>query len=326
MEAINKEVYDETIKLLLSSDPEENIDLLLEEIIKFEEENKNDNFYGKYGFEWYHVHGDPRTLNTLVTRKILDITFKTNKSTHYKLRDLEAVKKAIEDYRNTLVSIEKEEETKIPEDLFDIIVGHQDKKEIILRSLKSDQPVHCLLYGSIASAKTLMLEELARLPNSTGIILGSSLTKAGIYDVLFNEKPRYLIIDELDKIEDTDNLSALLSLMERGYISETKFRRRRSLKLKCWVFASANRIEKIPPELLSRFTLLKFRDYTPDEYKEVVKIILNKREKLPEDLALYIAEKVLNELLSRDVRDSIKVSRLMKSKSKNEVDKVIEIA
>jgi Holliday junction DNA helicase RuvB len=324
MEAINKEVYDETLKLLLSSDPEENIDLLLEEIIKFEEENKGDNFYGKYGFEWYHVHGDPRTLNTLVTRKILDITFKTNKSTHYKLRDWEAVKKAILDYKNTLISIEKEE-AKIPEDLFDIIIGHQDKKEIILRSLKSEQPVHCLLYGSIASAKTLMLEELARLPYSTGIILGSSLTKAGIYDVLFNEKPKYLIIDELDKIEDTDNLSALLSLMERGYISETKFRRRRSLKLKCWVFASANRIEKIPPELLSRFTLLKFRDYTPDEYKEVVKVVLNKREKLPEDLALYIAEKVLYELLSRDVRDSIKVSRLLKSKSKNEVDKVIEL-
>jgi Holliday junction DNA helicase RuvB len=113
--------------------------------------------------------------------------------------------------------------------------------------------------------------------------------------------------------------------MERGYISETKFRRRRSLKLKCWVFASANRIEKIPPELLSRFTLLKFRDYTPDEYKEVVKVVLSKREKLPEDLALYIAEKVLNELLSRDVRDSIKVSRLMKNKSKNDVDRVIEL-
>jgi Holliday junction DNA helicase RuvB len=322
--SINKEVYDEALRLLLSSDPEENIDLLLEEIVKFEEEHKNDNIYGKYGFEWYHVHADPRTLNTLVTRRILDIKFKTNKSTYYKLRDIEAVKKAIEDYKNTISSIENED-TKIPDNLFDIIIGHQDKKEIILRALKSEHPVHCLLYGSIASAKTLILEELAKLPYSTGIILGSSLTKAGIYDVLFNEKPRYLIIDELDKIEDSDNLSALLSLMERGYISETKFRKRRSLRLKCWVFASANRIDKIPPELLSRFTLLKFRDYTPEEYKEVVKVVLSKREKVPEDLALYIAEKVLYELLSKDVRDSVKVSRLIKSKTKDEVDKVIEL-
>jgi ATP-dependent HslUV protease ATP-binding subunit HslU len=44
-----------------------------------------------------------------------------------------------------------------------------------------------------------MLEELNRLPGSK-LVLGSALTRAGLLDVLFTEKPRYLLLDELDKV------------------------------------------------------------------------------------------------------------------------------
>ena len=53
-----------------------------------------------------------------------------------------------------------------------------------------------------------MLEELSRLPYSK-YVLGSSLIKAGLYEVLFNEKPRVLILDELDKVDDAHNLTCL---------------------------------------------------------------------------------------------------------------------
>jgi Holliday junction DNA helicase RuvB len=175
------------------------------------------------------------------------------------------------------------------------------------------------------SAKTLIIEELSRLPNSK-FVLGSSLTKAGLSEILFAEKPKYLLIDELDKIDSADNLSVLLSLMERGLITETKYRRHRLLRLKTWVFASANDINKLPPELLSRFLLLRFRDYTPAEYTDVVVKVLKEREGIPENIALYIADRVLRVLNSRDVRDSIKIARLISSNpSKEEVDKIVEL-
>jgi Holliday junction DNA helicase RuvB len=181
-----------------------------------------------------------------------------------------------------------------------------------------------LLWGTVASAKTLILEDLARLPHNR-FVLGSSLTKAGLFDVLFNERPRYLIIDELDKIDDAENLSALLSLMHKGYITETKYRRHRTLRLKTWVFASANEISRLPKELMSRFLLLRFRDYTDDEFIEVVVNVLKEQENISENLGIYIAERILKELNSRDVRDTVKCARLLRERTKEEVDKIIAI-
>ena len=113
--------------------------------------------------------------------------------------DTKAVERATGDYQG--MATPPEETAEIPPDLFDIVIGHDDKKDIILRSIASDRPVPCLLHGSPASAKTLMLEELARLPGSK-FVLGSNLSKAGLFEVLFNERPKYLILDELDKVDD----------------------------------------------------------------------------------------------------------------------------
>jgi len=318
-QVIDQEVYN-SVLTLLSHDSEGKYKRLLETIIEWEKNHPPKDQYD--GFAWYDVFADARTLNSLVTRRILKIVFKSNKYCAYRALDVKAIEKAIADYEGSFTQEPLPE--KIPQDLFKSIVGHEDKKEIIARSLNAEKPVHCLLYGTVASAKTLFLEELSRLPHSR-FILGSSLTKAGIFDVLFNERPKYLIIDELDKIDDAENLSALLSLMHRGYVTETKYRRHRTIRLKTWVFASANDISRIPRELLSRFTLLKFRDYTPDEYREVVVNVLKDQEGVNENLGVYIAEQVLNKLNSRDVRDAIKIARLLKKKTKEEVDKIIEI-
>jgi len=317
---INQEVYN-AILTLLSHDTDGSMKKLLESIVEWEKSHPPKNEWD--GFAWHDVFGDARTLNSLVTRRILKVVFKSNKFCAYRALDLPALEKALGDYEGSFTQEAVAEET-IPPDLFRIITGHSDKIDIIKRSLNAERPVHSLLWGSVASAKTLTLEELSRLPHSR-FILGSSLTKAGIFDVLFNERPRYLIIDELDKIDDAENLSALLSLMHKGYISETKYRRHRALRLKTWVFASANEITRLPKELLSRFVLLRFRDYTDDEFREVSVDVLREQENIPENLALYISQKVLSELNSRDIRDAIKVGRLLKEKTKDEVDRITDI-
>jgi len=318
----SQQVYNSALSYL-SDDRDGDRERLLWEIVNFEE-NPPEREYPISGFEWYEVHGDARTLNSLVTRGILNIVFKTNKSCSYETADLEAIKRALNDYRGLIQPSEEEEY--IPPDLFDIIISHEGKKELIMRSISADEPVHFLLHGVPASAKSLMLEELNRLPRSK-FILGSNLSKAGLYDVLLNEKdkPRFLVIDELDKIDDQSNLAALLSLMERGIITETKFKRHRRMKLKCWVFASANKIDRIPVELMSRFVTLNFKPYSDAEFIDVCVNVLTKREGMNESIALYITKKVLDELGSRDVRDACKIARLMKGDTKTEVDHVVGI-
>jgi len=279
------------------------------------------------GFEWYEVQASPQLLNGLVREGFLIVSYKSNRSTMYKVVNPAALAIMIEQAERMLEDegLEHEEEkVEVPGDLFGIIVGHEDVKDVIYRSLASESPVHILLHGSIASAKTMFLEELSRLPRSR-FVVGSSLTKAGIIEVLFEDRPRFLIIDELDKIDTEDNLSALLSLMERGIVTETKYRRHRSITLKTTVFASANRIDRIPPELLSRFLCLYFRDYTPDEFIKVTTHVLTRREKVSDQVAHYIGLKVLRELDSRDVRDCVKIARLLREKTVGEVDMLVQL-
>jgi len=317
------EIYN-TVLILLSHDRDGNIKKLLDIIVEWEKSHPPKNEFD--GFGWYDVGGDPRTLNKLsvIPHKILNIVFKSNKYVAYRATDVKAVEKALADYQGSFVQQEADVKELVPQDLFRLVIGHEDKKEIIHRSLGAEKPVHCLLWGTVASAKTLILEDLTRLPQSR-FILGSSLTRAGLFDVLYNERPRYLIIDELDKIEDVENLSALLSLMHKGYVTETKYRRHRTIRLKTWVFASANIILRLPGELLSRFTPLRFRDYTDDEFLDVAVNVLKEQEGASENLAIYVAEKVLRTLQSKDVRDAVKVARLLREQSKTDVDKIIDI-
>ncbi|MEM1557426.1 MAG: hypothetical protein QXI11_00870 [Thermoproteota archaeon] len=276
----------------------------------------------RLAWEWYEVNAAPQTLNRLVRAGILKIVYKSNKSTMYRIANHDKVKQILFEQPPEIEVAP--EPSKIPDDLFDCIVGHDDIKEILMRSITSESSTHILLWGSIASAKTLFCEELARLPNCR-FVIGSSLTKAGLAEVLFNEKPRYLVIDELDKVEGEENIAILLSLMERGIITETKYRRHRSIKLKTTVFASANRIDNLPAELLSRFVRLRFRDYTPEEFIEVAVDVLTKREGTSPQISFYIAEKVLKELGSRDVRDAVKIARLIKKPTREEVDHVVNM-
>jgi len=317
-EYTNIPVYANAFKLLQS-----NPDLLdlLERIIQWEEQMKGQTGY-ELGFRSEDVFGDPRTVASLVPKGILYLSYRSASDRRYRAYNLEELKRAVEDFKN-MSAVEAEREVEVPEDMFSFIVGHEDVKELLWRAIRSDRPVHILLTGTPASAKSLFLEELMRLPRSK-FVLGSGLSKAGLYDVIFESQPRYLIIDEIDKIEESDNLTCLLSLMERGIVVETKHRKHRSIQIKCSVFAGANRTDRLPPELLSRFLVLNFRPYTAEEFIEVTVHVLTRREGVPEMIAPYIAQRCLQQLGTRDPRDPIKIARLLREPTRNEVDRVIQ--
>jgi Holliday junction DNA helicase RuvB len=142
-------------------------------------------------------------------------------------------------------------------------------------------------------------------------VVGSNTTKAGLVNQLFEKRPKYLLIDELEKMSITDQTS-LLHLMETGIISETKISKTRQMELNSWVFATANSCNKIIQPLLSRFAILEMPGYTFEEFMEISLIRLRK-ENVDECTARFIAEKVWNQLNSRDIRDVIKVARLASS-------------
>ncbi|MBD0300395.1 MAG: hypothetical protein ICV82_09165, partial [Nitrososphaera sp.] len=75
------------------------------------------------------------------------------------------------------------------EPLFDSIVGYSDVKRLFQLSLSSEKPVHLLLVGPPASAKTLFMMECMKLERSY-FTLGSHSTKSGMLDYLFDKRPR----------------------------------------------------------------------------------------------------------------------------------------
>jgi len=191
---------------------------------------------------------------------------------------------------------------------FEEIIGHDDIKQIFVKAIYSKRPVHLLLIGPPGSAKTMFLTEIMRHYKAAYFVVGSNTTKAGLLNQLFERRPRFLLIDELEKMSVTDQTS-LLHLMETGIISETKINKTRQMELTSWVFATANSCQKIIEPLLSRFIVLEIPEYTFEQFTEIAVRRLTK-EKVDKQVASVIAERVWNELDSRDIRDVIKVGRL----------------
>ena len=93
--------------------------------------------------------------------------------------------------------------------LFDPVTGFDDIKEIFQLSMNAEKPVHILLVGPRASAKSLVMNCLTKLERRYYTV-GSSSTKSGIFDYLFEHRPRYFIIDEIEKMSKRDQTGLLI--------------------------------------------------------------------------------------------------------------------
>jgi replication-associated recombination protein RarA len=197
------------------------------------------------------------------------------------------------------------------EQLFDSIIGYSDVKRLFNLSFSSEKPVHMLLVGPPASAKTLFMLSCMKLERSY-FTLGSHSTKSGMMDYLFQKRPRYLIIDEIEHMPIRDQ-TALLSLMETGIIVETKFKKNRNTQLKTWIFATSNSTDRMLTPLLSRFMVLHFKQYKYETFQEVAVHLLC-REGISREIAIATAETVWSKMKSKDIRDCIKIGHLAKTK------------
>jgi len=282
--------------------------------IEDEEEAKrreNPEMYPWSGFEWDAIPAQTQVLNQLVIDELLVTggprgTYRSRSSTAYKLKEPELVRECLQ----RLGEIEEgTEEGDIPLDMFDFILEHDQIKNLLWRSLNSERPVHILMVGPPASAKSMFLGELARLPFSR-FTLGGGTSKAGLADFLLEFRPRYLIIDEIDKMPMTEQ-SILLSLMESGVVARLKKRMREIETMTTTVFAAANRDNTMWPELKSRFFAVHLKEYSEADFLQISRAVLISREKVDPGLATLIATALARH--TRDVREAIHFGRLCKT-------------
>ena len=196
----------------------------------------------------------------------------------------------------------------LPDDMFEDIIGHDGIKELLIATLLADKPVHVLLAGPPALAKSLFLWDIERIYGEQAIwLVGSATSKAGLWDLVAEHEPQILLIDELDKMSAADT-AALLSLMEGGRLVRTKKGRTLDVTVPIKVVAATNQVAKLSPELKSRFATRTLKRYNTGQYREVVQGVLVRREDINPELAEEIAQKL--EGKSLDVRDAVRVARL----------------
>ena len=276
---------------------------LLHEIANFEDSHDMEGDF-KLGWSWRHVRIWPATLSRLFKEGYLENAFRSNSYTGYKLTELGRAVIAASDTTEPA----QETEIELADDLFGDIIGHEEVKDLLRACLVSEKPVHVLLLGPPALAKTLFLWDIENAGGEKAFwLVGSATSKAGLWDLVAEKRPSVILIDELDKMGAADT-AALLSVMEGGRLVRAKVGRELDLRQPVRVVAASNRSHRLSPELLSRFAVRKIEAYNRSDFLTVVKGVLVRRE----GVSVEVAEEIASRLDGRtqDVRDAVRVARL----------------
>jgi hypothetical protein len=193
-----------------------------------------------------------------------------------------------------------------PDGLFDAIEDREEGKLVLERAIRSPKPVHVLLVGDPASGKSQLLMACMTLPHSRYAV-GGATSSSGLIEYLL-EKPntQILLIDELDKADMRD-LHLLYGLMESGMVTRLQHNATEQHIRRVRVFAAANRIDKLPEALRSRFVIV-----TLAAYSDAQLLAINRRIVAGEGLGAARASTIATEAArrSRDPRDARDVARL----------------
>jgi len=268
----------------------------------------------RLGWRWFDVGAYTATLNKFIVKGLARVSYKSRSETRYRLTEkalailevepiVDTVPSSVEDNRG-------EESTIDAAQIFSDIVGYDDIKELLRESLQLEKPLHVLLYGPPSLAKSMFLWDIERALGEMALpLLGSATSHAGLWDLIAERKPKAILVDELEKMSLTD-MAGLLSIMQSGRIIRAKVGRKLDVVVKAWVIGAANRIHKLPAELLSRFTIHQLNEYGAKEFRDVVISVLVAHEDTDEESAHKIAMRLVGR--THDVRDAVRVARLAK--------------
>ena len=279
---------------------------LLIEIARFENSVDIEKDY-KIGWSWRHVRIWPATLSRLFKDGYLENVFRSNSYTGYRLSEIGRALVSSKQQEDAVEPVDFQH-VDITGDIFGDIIGHEEVKELLKACLLAEKPVHVLLAGPPALAKSLFLWDIERAAGEKAIwLVGSATSKAGLWDIVSEREPQILLIDELDKMNAADT-AALLSMMEGGRLVRAKRGRELNLYNQLRVVAASNRLSMLSPELRSRFAIRTLSAYSREDFLTVVRGVLVSREGLDPEAAAEVAKKLDGH--TQDVRDAIRVARL----------------
>jgi replication-associated recombination protein RarA len=194
---------------------------------------------------------------------------------------------------------------------FENIQGYDDIKDIVKRALDAEDNYNLLFIGPPASAKTLFL--LGIIGYKKGVYFDGSNTTNRILDVLEEERPRIISIDELDKMPRTFQ-NQLLNFMESGRVKVDQQKKQYDFVIKgAKLSASANDIKRLSAPLQSRFRKLFLPKYTEEQFLNIAEKVLPKTSP---SIARYIGSQVWQN--GGDIRDVVSIGRLVRKSDRPE--------
>ena len=202
---------------------------------------------------------------------------------------------------------------------FDSIQGYDDIENIVRRALDSNDNYNLLLIGAPASSKILFLLGIMEQEPKAVLFDGTNSTNR-ILDVLEEQRPKIICLDEIDKLSKPFQ-EKLLMFLESGRVKVDMVKRSYDFTIPgAKVFATANDINKLSKPLSSRLRKLFLPPYTQEQFLQVAVKVLPK--KLKEETVHIIASQVWNS--SKDVRDLISVGKLIRNNDgPEEVEQVL---
>jgi len=290
----------------------------------------------KDGWDYSDVSERPDVLTRMTTEGILDVSRRNNGPNTYKISNIEKAEQAlvlvenggtISDQDNSDNGdradgdVDQTEEPDIPDDIFEVVIGHEPVKDLLQRCIQTEEQTHFRLQGESSTAKSVFLTELERLPGAV-YRSASGMTEAGMLDILMEDQPQYLLFDEIDKAEK-ECYTPLYELTEHGRVQKTISGSKVNIELNCNLIVTLNHPEQLPEELRKRMIQLEFEEYDDEEYIEIVTRVLQNKFEMDKEVAEFIAEYQLDELDDKNVREPEQIAKLSNN-SKEDVKQVIE--
>jgi DNA replicative helicase MCM subunit Mcm2 (Cdc46/Mcm family) len=89
--------------------------------------------------------------------------------------------------------------------IFKSIIGHEGIKKEFVKALNASSPVGILLVGPPGCGKSEFLKQIGSAYYDKSVFIdGSYGSKAGIFEALKERRPKYVLLDEVDKLSTQD--------------------------------------------------------------------------------------------------------------------------
>jgi hypothetical protein len=202
------------------------------------------------------------------------------------------------------------------EGFFSEIIGYEDIKKLLLRCIRSsydnEEPIHVILDGPPASAKSMFLLQMQRKLKDVYFVDCTNASGPGMVEYLFKNDVKYLLLDEVEKMSKADQ-NVLLNVMETGMLTSTKVGKTGCKEINLSIYATTNNIDGISKPFRSRFLEFSLPSYIYEDFCNISVKLLAVRYELDEEISLNIADTVWNKIKSRDIRDILAIGKLSKS-------------